>query len=199
MLLSNLAALGSFISGVAVLISLVFLYFQVKQINRQVLQAERNQQAAIRQARATRTVDIILSTKEPALADSYLRAVVGDTAISNTEFNQFRQILRATFVNCEDTFYQHEEGVLNDAAFASFVVGMRGTLQWPGFRAQWKRSRGNYGVKFVEFMDRIVAEVPVTTAPDDAFQIWKNDIAAELSAAGASAATEAHGNGALAR
>jgi hypothetical protein len=191
MLLSTLAALGSFISGVAVLVSLVFLYFQVKQVNRQVMQAERNQQAAIRQARATRTVDLILSTKDEALADAYLRAVVGDTSISPTQFNQFRQILRATFVNCEDTFYQHEEGVLNDAAFASFVTGMKGTLQWAGFRAQWKTVRSNYGAEFVEFMDKIVAEIPVSKTPEDAFAIWKNDVAAELKQAIAGSATKA--------
>ena len=50
MSLSELAEIGSFISGVAVLTSLIFLYFQLRQINQQVKQAEKNQQSAIRQA-----------------------------------------------------------------------------------------------------------------------------------------------------
>jgi hypothetical protein len=41
MSLSDLASLGSFVSGVAVLVSLVFLYFQLRQMNAQVLQTEK--------------------------------------------------------------------------------------------------------------------------------------------------------------
>jgi len=41
---SDLASLGSFASGFAVLVSLIFLYFQLRLVNRQVLQAERQQQ-----------------------------------------------------------------------------------------------------------------------------------------------------------
>jgi hypothetical protein len=66
MLLSDLAAVGSFhqwrsrsrIFGVPLLSN--------TQVNRQVLQAERNQQAAIRQAHATRTVELILNTTDAA-------------------------------------------------------------------------------------------------------------------------------------
>jgi hypothetical protein len=46
---SALAEIGSFISGVAILSSLIFLYFQLRQINHQVKQAEKNQRSAIRQ------------------------------------------------------------------------------------------------------------------------------------------------------
>jgi hypothetical protein len=49
MSLSALAEIGSFISGVAILSSLIFLYFQLRQINHQVKQAEKNQRSAIRQ------------------------------------------------------------------------------------------------------------------------------------------------------
>lgn len=47
MSLSDLAALGSFFSGFGVLVSLVFLYFQLEQIGSQVKQAEKNQRALI--------------------------------------------------------------------------------------------------------------------------------------------------------
>ena len=48
MSLPDLASLGSFVSGIAVLGSLVFLYLQMRQIGAQIEQAERNQRAAIR-------------------------------------------------------------------------------------------------------------------------------------------------------
>jgi hypothetical protein len=49
---SDLALTGSLVSGLAVLVSLVYLSVQVKQ-------AERNQQVSIESARATRTVDLL--------------------------------------------------------------------------------------------------------------------------------------------
>jgi hypothetical protein len=38
---------------------------------------------------------------------------------------------------------------------------MKGTLRYPGFRAQWKSARRNHGIEFVEFMDKLLAETPV--------------------------------------
>jgi hypothetical protein len=53
MTLSDLAPIGSFISGLAVLVSLVFLCFQRRQVGAQVQQTELHQQASIRQGRQT--------------------------------------------------------------------------------------------------------------------------------------------------
>jgi flagellar biosynthesis/type III secretory pathway M-ring protein FliF/YscJ len=57
MSLSDLAALGSFISGVAVLASLVFLFFQMRQMTEQVRQSERNQRALMQQGRSMRGME----------------------------------------------------------------------------------------------------------------------------------------------
>jgi hypothetical protein len=73
MSLSQLAEIGSFTSGVAILASLIFLYFQLRQINQQVKQAEKNQQSAIRQGRASRSVSIVLTGIEPSLADAFVK------------------------------------------------------------------------------------------------------------------------------
>jgi hypothetical protein len=178
MSLSELAEMGSFISGVAILSSLVFLYFQLRQINQQVIQAEKNQQSAIRQGRATRTVDIVLTGTEPSLADAFVKGTFGDEDISLTQLSQFSAVCRATFVNSEDTFYQHKERLLDEAGFVGFVAGMKGTLHYPGFRAQWKSARRNHGIEFVEFMDKLLAETPV--APRfDILARWEASIATE--------------------
>ena len=73
MSLSDLASLGSFVSGLAVLISLVLLFFQLRQLNQQVRQTERNQQASIRHGRITRGVDIQLARADPGAADAWRR------------------------------------------------------------------------------------------------------------------------------
>ena len=65
MSLSELAEIGSLISGVSIMTSVIFLYYQLRQINRQVKQTQKNQQSANRQGRATRTVGIVLTGTQP--------------------------------------------------------------------------------------------------------------------------------------
>lgn len=68
MSLTDLASLGSFVSAVAVLISLVYLSLQVKQ-------AERNQQASIRATRVTRIAfDSLAAGLKHSLAQPGMRA-----------------------------------------------------------------------------------------------------------------------------
>ena len=68
MSLSDLAALGSFVSRMAVLASLGFLYFQMRQITEQVRQAERNRQAIMQQGRAARHIPVVLSGTQTHLS-----------------------------------------------------------------------------------------------------------------------------------
>jgi len=58
MSLSDLASLGSFVAGFAVLTSLVYLALQVRQ-------SERNQQISIRHSRVSRTVELHLALATP--------------------------------------------------------------------------------------------------------------------------------------
>jgi hypothetical protein len=182
MSLSELAEIGSFISGAAILSSLVFLYFQLRQINRQVKQAEKNQQSAIRQGRAARTVGIALTGTEPSVADAFVKGAFGDEDISLTQLSQFSAVCRATIINSEDTFYQHKEGLLDEASFVGFVAGMKGTLRYPGFRAQWKSARRSHGIEFVEFMDKLLAETPVRPR-FDILARWGASVGAEKAVA----------------
>jgi hypothetical protein len=178
MSLSQLGEIGSFVSGVAILTSLIFLYFQLRQINHQVKQAEKNQQSAIRQGRAGRSIGIVLTGTEPSLADAFVKGAFGDDDISLTQLMQFSAVCRATIINSEDTFYQHKDGLLDEASFVGFVAGMKGTLRYPGFRAQWKNARRNHGTEFIEFMDKLVAETPVAPRVD-VLARWAVSVGAE--------------------
>lgn len=181
MTLSDLASLGSFISGLAVLVSLVFLYFQLRQVGAQVQQAERNQQAAIRQGRATRVVDMNLAATEPSLAEALAKVVAGATDMTSAQLTQFGVFCRATFLNGEDSFFQHKDGLLSDASFASYAGGMLATFSMLAFRVQWKYQRGIFASEYVAFMDKLVAEAP-KVSPVDRLAQWNADIAVEASA-----------------
>jgi heme exporter protein D len=75
MTLSDLASIGGFISGVAVVITLVFLLIQMRETNL-------NQRALMQQMRSARSIDTILRHAEPGLNETISLAMQGEAAPS---------------------------------------------------------------------------------------------------------------------
>jgi hypothetical protein len=182
MSLSDLASLGSFVSGVAVLASLVFLFFQMRQMTEQVRQSEKNQQAAIRQGRSTRTVDITLRGMEPAFAETFTKVMSGSEELSPASLHQFSGYWRASFYNWEDSFYQHMEGLFSELAFSALNANVRSIMRLVPMRAQWRIWRFQYGPEFVDWMDKLILETPRQEA-GNRLAVWSDALAAERSGA----------------
>jgi hypothetical protein len=174
MSLSDLASLGSFVNGVAVLISLVYLSIQVRQ-------TKRNQQIAIRHSRATRIVELQAALASPGVAQAWLHGSATPQAMTQAEVSQYVNLCRAMFFHFEDSFYQREEGLLNDDAFETVVAGVRLSARSPGWRAAWKLARPNFGGRFREFMDGVVAKSAAEPPVDLSVDAWKTAFAAEVS------------------
>jgi hypothetical protein len=165
MSLSDLASLGSLLSGVAVLVSLVFLYFQVRQVNQQVRQAEKNQRATIAQVRASRTAEMAMKQTDPAVATAFRKAMAGAEDLTPTELQQFLGgMVRATITNHEDIFLQRQHGLVEDAAYRAWLSQVTATWSNPAFRAGWRLQRPAAGADFAAFLDKLIAETPVRPA-----------------------------------
>ena len=171
MTLSDLSSIGSLVSGLAVLASLVYL-------GRQVKQTEKNQQATIRQARIYRAVALMMGKLDPLVAEAVSRGTAGDVDISATQLSQFTAYAEAYYLHAEDTYYQHAAGLLDDAAYETFVAYQNFAFTQPGFRAQWKRQRSGFGGGFAEFMDKLLSATRPEVAVDALAQ-WKADIVAD--------------------
>jgi hypothetical protein len=171
MSLSNFASVGPFISAIAVLVSLLYLSVQVRQ-------AHHNQQASIRQGRSTRIVNLFIAASNPSVADAVAKGIAGAADVSSTQFQQFKYYFMAEISHAEDSFYQRQDGLLNDAAFETFVRALESWFRSSGVRALWKRVRSDFTGEFVDFMDRVSAEAPVAPSGDTLAQ-WKADVLAE--------------------
>jgi len=183
MTLSDLSALGSFVSGFAVLVSLVFLYFQLRQIGAQVKQAEKNQQASIRQQRTARLVEMLATSTDAPFAQALVKGFAGAEDITDTQYAQFTFGMTASFRNCEDSFYQYADGLLNESAFDSLRLETRTQFRSAGIRVFWKTSRGAFGKEFVSFMNDMMETTSVHRGPDNALARWKSAVAAEKASA----------------
>ncbi len=174
MSLSDLAAVGSFVSGIAVLVSLIYLSLQVRQ-------TKRNQQIAIRHSRASRIVELQLALADAGVAGAWLRGSANPREITAVELSQFINLCRALFFHFEDSFYQREEGLLNDDAFATVVAGVRLSARSPGWRAAWRIARVNFAGRFLSFMDEIVAQSAAQPPIDLSLETWQAAFASEAS------------------
>lgn len=178
MSLTDLASLGSFISGIAVLVSLVFLYFQLGQVTEQVKQAEKNQRASIGMARNTRIMEFTMGLTEPSTADAYSLGMIADKDMTDTQIRQFASICTGRFFNSQDSFYQHRQGLLEDYEIANMTKGLKQAMRSPGFRVVYKRSRGVFGDEFTAYLDRILEETQATLNAD-AVGSFRAELAAE--------------------
>jgi hypothetical protein len=168
MSLSDLASLGSFVSGIAVLVSLIYLSLQVRQ-------AERNQRAIVQQARISRSSDQLMHLAEPALARAWLKVVSSPGDATEEESFQFVVIVTAMLRNAEDVWFQHELNLLDAASLNNQLGPLRTVLSTRAGAALWNVARRNYDEKFVARVDALVpAELVVGQYP--VLAAWKAEL-----------------------
>jgi hypothetical protein len=180
MSLSDLAALGSFVGGLAVVVSFLFLGLQIRQANR-------NQRSLIQQGRANNEVELMLRLTDPGLHESMMRGRAGDLSMSPAQVDAFVRAWIATFILWEDGFLQHRAGTIDPASFTSSAANHRVYLSYAGCRAAWKTVRGQFTGAFRDYLDGVVRDVRPTSPPDVA-AAWKAFVAEDQSALGASQA-----------
>jgi hypothetical protein len=170
MSLSDIAAIAGIVSSAAVVISLIYLSLQIKQ-------AQRNQQALMQQTRTAGLTDMNIALADPEIAAAYNKGLAGDPDMTPTEVRQFLSLARCGFINMENNFIQHHDGLMSDEAFHSALEGARFQASFPGLRAAWRQSRAAYGKRFAAFFDPIVDSGAQTTP--DAMRDWRAALSAE--------------------
>jgi len=175
MSLSDLASLGSFVSGVAVLISLIYLALQVRQ-------AEKNQQSLMQQGQATRVCDMLLRYAEPELARIYGKGMAGED-LTEVELVQFSSVLRAQLIARQDTFLQHERRLTPEPAFYTLRLTTQDAMRAPGARAMWRNVRHMYGPSFRAFIDEAI-QGPASPPVSNDLELWKQSLAEVRAAPG---------------
>lgn len=172
MSLSDLASIGSLVSGVAVLVSLVYLSLQVRQ-------AEKNQRALMNQGAITRVTDIILGMAQPAINAARTRMAEGATNFTAEEIVQLQMVMRATLLNLQDVWVQHRNGLIDKITFDNSIGFWRAAPAQPVNRALWMRSRPTYAIEMATFVDKLIEQSPLAKPVDLVAQL-KSDLAEVL-------------------
>lgn len=175
MSLTELASLGNFISSIAVVVTLVLVLIQLRQTNN-------NQKALMQQGRSARTVNAMLASIEPSIAEAMSRAIAGDTTLTATQVFAVNVNAQAMFWNVEDSFLQHRAALLDDLSWETDLETLRLALSTPAFRVAWKLSRRKASRAYRAFVDDLVETIK-PAQPFDELTTWKTLMAKELAAA----------------
>ena len=159
MSLSDLASIGNLVGGVAVLISLAYLTFQVRQNTRHT-------RALIEQSRATRVAEFNLSMCQAPIdtVQAVLAGIDADPSLTAAQEFKFYSFSRASFFDAQDSFRQHLDGLLGEDAYNGLLSIMRVRFSSPGMRAAWKVQRETFTPQFRNLMDELVRTTPVRTS-----------------------------------
>ncbi len=69
--------------------------------------------------------------------------------------------------------------MLSDAAFNSYVAGVKFYFSMPGMRAAWKLSESQFGSDYRAFGSAMLAQTNGTSQNADAYAAWRKLLAAE--------------------
>ena len=175
MSLSDLASIGSVVSGLAVLISLIYLSLQIRQNTH----AHR---ATAHQDRLNSVKAFLGKLTDASIASVFLRASAGDVELTEVEFTQYRGLMHSWFLGMAEIVWLYERGVLDSDRFAGSLEALRLILRSPGCRAVWQVIKPVMPAPFRAVVEKIIAETPVGEATS-AFDDWRLALASQSGAA----------------
>jgi hypothetical protein len=173
--LSDLASIGSFVSGIAVVVTLIFLLLQMRQSNL-------NQRALMQQMRSARTIDTILTESDRYLCETMALAFGNSSEMDETQTLSFVQSMSATLVNWEDSFLQFKAGTLDASSFEPDDNALRRSATIPAFRVAWRMNKEFFSKGFCEYVDKIMRDTKVVQPPTYK-SMWTTMMAEEMAAA----------------
>jgi hypothetical protein len=173
MTLTDLSAIGSFVSGIAVVVSLVFLTLQIRQTNR-------NQRSLMQQARTGRIVQSLLQCTDPYLSEILALANADCTALSPAQIWAFYGMVGAIFWSYEDSFMQFRAGTLDKQSWDSDLATIKRPLHNPAYRVVWKMARDGMSGEYRDTLNAMMHDAKAQSGTlTDA---WKTYAAEEMAA-----------------
>ncbi len=179
MSLADLGNLGEFISSVAVLLSLIYVGFQIRSNTKAV-------RASTFMGLTNGWTDYIRMTVEPELADLLDRASREPDKLDRVELSRVFLIGRAAFRRFENDYFQFKSGTFDTGAWLGYRNSLREEiLSTPSMRAQWALTRDSFSPEFAALVDREAeaARVARGDSPPESFtEQWREALRRESTA-----------------
>jgi hypothetical protein len=153
-----IGAIGDFVGGLAVVFTLIYIAFQVRQNSKQMDQNSRALAASTHYAAGEGFNKwFALIAQDEALANLWRQGLAGET-LNPADRLRFRSMATMLFTTLENNFHQFQ---LGSHSRNTLQIGKRGwvsLLSSPGGSYWWKKQgRQSFTPEFVEAIETIVA------------------------------------------
>jgi hypothetical protein len=157
--------LGDFIGGVGVVVTLVYLAFQIRQNTRA--------------SRATTFLgltnawqDYLLTSASPEFSDLRNRAAADPSSVSESDYIRLYSHARVLFRRFENDFFQYRSGTFDSGAWEGYRHSLAtDILASASTRAFWEQQRSAFGPEFIAFIEEQI---------ESARKIEQDDLAAAV-------------------
>lgn len=152
MTLSDFATFTTAISGIAVTVSIIYLALQTHQ-------NVKHTRALINQGRATLIAQMLLTSTDPEVAAAYLIGTGREATSEAVRKMQFQSFAASQMFGWQDSFSQHERGLLDDDIWRHMRASVDSAMRHPAFREAYEQRFKTPGTKFCAFMDEAIAQL----------------------------------------
>jgi hypothetical protein len=160
MTLQDLGNLGEFIGAVAVVVSLGYVAYQLRQNTRQMADHSRSLRLAAFDATANQFSKFREPLiRDPQLANLWLRARKDLSDLSPEEQVQAGMLFHELFFAHQAIFMRTHEGAMEREHWERQTTTIRGDMRNPGVQAWWSRANRIFDPRFVSAVDEIKAAV----------------------------------------
>jgi hypothetical protein len=155
MTLSDFATLTTAVSGIAVTASIVYLALQTHQ-------NAKHTRALINQGRVALIAQLSLSATDADAAAAALMATTGSATPEAIKKRQFQAFAIAQMYGWQDSFSQHERGLLDEDIYKAMTAAVDQTFRIPAYREAYETRFRTPGTKFCAFVDDVIAKLPAS-------------------------------------
>jgi hypothetical protein len=149
-MLQDLGSIGDFVGGIAVVISLVYLAFQIRRSTLAI-------RAAMIQAASHHMSEILEMMVRDAEVFRLFQAGTHDfESLSEQDQQRFSLFMGAVLSGFENVVAQTEHGVLPREWWVGAANRLRGTFALPGTLQWWARGKHAFNVQLQSWIDRAV-------------------------------------------
>jgi hypothetical protein len=152
--LSDFAALGEAIGGLAVLVTLAYLAYQFRQTS--IIERTTGQRELLSRCRDW----VELTTTQPGLADVLSRALSDWDSVSAAEKEMANGWMLSAGLQAEQALYMWREGLINEASYAGFLGVIVAIASTPGGAQWWRHARIALGDDISDLVDQELEKRP---------------------------------------
>lgn len=153
MTLSDFATFTTAISGMAVTVSIIYLALQTHQ-------NARHTRALINQGRVALISQLLLTGTDADVAAATLTAMTGSATPEAVKKWQFQSFAAAQMFGWQDSFSQHERGLLDEDIYKAMRAALDQSFVRPAYREAYETRFRIPGTKFAAFVDDAIARLP---------------------------------------